>query len=96
MKLNLAATITDLDNQPLMDGGKPITMRKICVDALMTPQQDDNPSGEEKLARYVLAGKLHAGGEVDVTPEDAAKLKTLIGKMYTALVVGRAYELLNG
>jgi len=33
---------------------------------------------------------------MDMSPEDAATLKALIGAMYPPLIVGRTFEILNG
>ena len=73
-----------------------LTLQLATVNALMASDPNDNPSGEEKAKRFTLGMKIHSASEpVDVSAEDVALIKKLIGKVYTPLVVGRAYELLE-
>lgn len=93
MKIDFSKPITDLDGKPVED----LTLRVVALNALMAMLPDEqNLPGDQKVARFALAMRVNAGGEVDVSPEDIALMKTLIGKTYGALAVGRAYEILNG
>lgn len=97
MKIDFDSTINDLNGKPVMQGEKPLDLRDLAVNSLMAVLDDERHlNGDEKMARFTLAMKVKDGGEVDLTPEEVSKLKALIGKCYSALAVGRAYEILNG
>lgn len=99
MKINFDSAITNLDGfSPARDDkGAAITLQAVALTALMAMlPEDQNMQGDEKASRFRLALRIHAGGEQDMAPEDATTLKRLIGRCYGPLVVGRAYELLNG
>jgi hypothetical protein len=77
--------------------GKPVSLKRVAVEALQANLPDEqNMGGEEKLARFQIAKKVAAGGEQDLTPEEVSKIKLLVGRCYGPVVVGRAYEILNG
>lgn len=106
---DFSAKILDLNNKPVIDdtvcpadssGKRPctteVTLGDISVRSLMAIVQDEqNLAGEEKFKRFVLAMKIKDGGEIAVSAEDVALLKKLIGKIYSPLVVGRAFPLLD-
>lgn len=102
MKLDMKSQLVDLSGRGvnIADEGVevPYTLRRICVDALLAvdPRKNDEVSGEEKLRRYLLATALMQEDEPDLKPEDLTLLKRLIGHMYTPLVVGFSFNLLNG
>ena len=97
MLRNFCQDLLDLDGEPLKDpAGVTVTLQNASVNALLANDQNENPDGVEKAKRFALAMKIHNVKEpVDVTAEEIALVKKLIGKVYTALVVGRAYELLE-
>jgi len=106
---DFSAKILDLNGKSFVDdvkcpadqtGKRPCddetTLAVIAMRALLAPYQDEqNLSGEDKFKRFALAMKIKDGGEVPVSAEDIALLKKLIGKLYTPLVVGRAFPLLD-
>jgi len=97
MLRNFNQPILGMDNEPLKDEkGTPILLENIAVNALLAATQDDRADGTEKAKRFTLAMKINNQTEpVDVTAEELVKMKEMIGKVYTALVVGRAYDLLE-
>lgn len=111
MKRNLQTPLHFLDGKPLVEAVKtgtdetgkdiieqrPITLAGIAVNALLAQHEDERAlAGADKVKRYKLAQKIHdAAGEMDVTAEDVALLKTLIGKTYPPLLVGLAWQILE-
>lgn len=111
MKRNLQTALHFLDGKPLVEATKtgtdeagkdiieqrPITLAGIAVNALLAQHEDERAlPGADKVKRYKLAQKIHdAAGEMDVTAEDVALLKTLIGKTYPPLLVGLAWQILE-
>ena len=73
-----------------------LTLKKVCVDSLMNEtQQTVAEKAEEKLDRFRLGLKAGEGGEIQLTPEDQVLLKKCITRSCGALVVGRAFALID-
>jgi hypothetical protein len=73
-------------------------------DALLTAldgvyEDEKGLTGEKKLERHLLAERIYkaykAKEEVSLKSEEIILLKTLVGKAYSVLIVGRVYELLE-
>jgi len=93
MKRDFSQTLSAL-GQPLPEPAH--TLGAVCVAALLGAYADEQSlSGEEKFRRYQLAGRIHAGGIQDVSAEEVAQLKKLIGKNWPPAVLGPAYEALE-
>lgn len=95
MKIDFGTVLNDLEGNPIRDGEGVVTLRHICVNALFAIYNDEpGLSGTDKAKRYKLAMRLKP--EVcEVSAEEVTTLKTLVGKAYAPLVVGRAYEVLD-
>jgi len=93
MSLNFDHVFTDLDGSALQESGEDLTMRMVCVNALTHAAGGD---GDEKVKRWQLAKRLFPGGTQSITPEEAVLLKQLIGARFPPVIVGNAFELLNG
>lgn len=98
MKINFDSTLKHIDGKDLtIKEGVGLTLKAACIESLMQiTDSDRNASGEVKFKRYELAVKVSAGGEVEITPEEATMLKERVGEVYGPAVVGPAYKLLNG
>jgi len=99
MKITLTNTAyQDFAGEELTDEfGKPLTLKHIIIRALLTQQQNDPSTGEEKYHRYKLAENISsAANEIELTTEDAALIKKLIGKLFVPIIVGRAYDDIEG
>lgn len=81
--------------QPTGTRKKNLTLRSVCVGALMgITDSDKNMTGAEKNKRFLLALKLQ-DDTVELQAEDIVLLKERIGLMYNTLVTGRAWQLLE-
>lgn len=103
MEINLKETFKTLDGTevpevPNNPDGKKMDLKGVCAAALLnTTDQDKNVSGAEKAKRYLLAQEIHNAKDVlEIESENITLLKKLIGNMYTPLIVGQAYEMLEG
>lgn len=96
MTVNMDAVLKTLNGEPLIDAGKPVTLKDVCVNALLAQQDGEVVDAKEKFARYELALKVNKGGDVEVTAEEITKIKDLTGKIYPTLVVGQVFYLLEG
>jgi hypothetical protein len=96
MKVNFDKQLVDLDGTIIPDAkGNPAILRGISVDALLAAFNDEqNIAGEEKLKRYILAEKIYKK-EDDLSVEELALLKKLIGKAYTPLIVGQSWKIIE-
>lgn len=72
-----------------------MTLAHASTEALLAYSED---SGTAKFEAYEIARKIkEAGdGELEITPEDAGKIKDKIARIYSPAVVGPAFVLLNG
>lgn len=102
MKRNLNIVLKTLDGEPLKEDNngtvRDVLLSRLAVNALLVNYPDEQSlSGEEKVKRFKLAQQINdADGDVEITAEQVALLKSLIAKGYTPLVVGQAYEILEG
>ena len=99
MKIDFTTPIQTLDGKPILNnpGNQPATLKTITTDALLASFEDEkNITGEEKLKRYLLATRIYANPQnIDLTVEETALIKKLIGKGFGPLIVGQAYEIIE-
>lgn len=98
MKIDFSKPILDLDDRPVPDevGEGVLTLAKCAERALTFPHQKDQElPGDKKVGRAVLAQLIHKNPVQDLTAEQVAEVKDLINRMYSAIVVMRAYEILD-
>lgn len=99
MKIDFSTPLTDLYDKPLkLDETTDLTLGTAACEALLsTYQGEDSLSGNEKADRWAIAITIkRSSGIVDVTSENIIKIKDLIGKRFPAMVVGQAFEILEG
>ena len=104
MKINFSTQLLDVFGKPMMANGPedgtpaPLTLGSASIQALLATFPDEQHlSGVKKAERFVLASKLAGATDapLDITLEQTAELKSVIGKAWGPAVVGRAYELLD-
>ena len=97
MQLNFNVQLVSFDG-PLVEAGKPITLKQMAILALSVAIPDEQGvGGDEKFKRYQLADRISQSTEaVEVTAEEIAKIKMLLGKGWGAMIVGPSYMLLEG
>jgi hypothetical protein len=71
-----------------------MTLAVVATTVLLNERADERITAADKLRRFALAQAVHNAGEVDVSIEDIALLRSIIGESCAPLLVGRAYELL--
>jgi len=87
--------LKDLEGNTLLDKEKPVTLKSVCVQALMAVDTKEEVNGEEKYKRYQLTQKIGEKEEVDLSTEEISKIKQLIGKSFVTLVVGQSWDMLE-
>lgn len=103
--LDLTKEIVRLDGKPFEDqAGKPVqtTIGDILQKSLVGQYPDEMGaggapplSGEEKFKRWQLAARISGAKSIDLSAEETALLKKLVGKAYAVEVVGPAFILLD-
>lgn len=99
MKLNVTTVLKNINGDDLIEPNakgeaEPVTVRKVIINALMTPEQKD--TGVQKVEKYSLAMDIQKQDEIELTPEQIVLLKEAIGKPYGPVVVGPVSMLLDG
>lgn len=97
MKINFNEALTNLDGSEIKGvDGKVFTLRIAACNAL-SAVFDDEPqlSGEEKARRGLTAMRVYSNPDVDLSVEDIAIIKKLIGKAYAPLIVAKAWGILE-
>jgi hypothetical protein len=92
MKINLKQTLEDLDGNEITESGKKIDAGYAIRQALLA--KSDTDKADDKIKKYELAKRCIAD-EVDLKAEDIALIKKTVGDLYTPLVVGRVYEIID-
>ncbi len=88
--------INVITGEPLTDENKKeLTLQSVTCNALFANIEDDKADGEEKLKRWELATRIIKNQKLELTVEEVTKIKEMIGKAYTAIVVGPAFQLLD-
>lgn len=92
MKIDFGKMIMDIKDRPIQRDGKPVTLLDVCQEALIASYQDEqNLPSADKVKRFKLAMKLN-GAEPDLELEELALIKTLVGKGFGPMIVGRVYS----
>jgi hypothetical protein len=102
MKINFSQALFDFRTGERMtrevngSAASPLTLGFCCSEALVMPDgEKGNP--DRKVSDLILAMKVFAGDEVEITPEEASRLKEKIAAAYpSALVAGQCCQMLNG
>ena len=73
-----------------------MTLKDVIVNSLLGEFEGEKLTGEQKLERYKLAMMVQgAKAEVDLNSKDMVLVKDLIGKSWSPLISGQAWELIE-
>lgn len=95
MKIDFSQVLKQLDGSNILaDAGEPLTLGRLCTVALVN---DETGDGGAKERRFRMAQKLFVCGEHELTSEDVAWLKEIIGRVITSTIhAGQARIMLEG
>ena len=99
MVVFLGKIFTDMNDEELkLPNGNVATLRSIAIEGLLAVFQDESGlTGDEKLKRWELAMKVKNAVEpAEFTVEEVGLMKKLIGKAFSAIIVGQAWKMLEG
>ena len=73
-----------------------LTLKDVCINAVLNPGKDDTE--KQKYEAYELFVKIRdcKTAELDLTTEEVVKIKKKIGLIYMPLIMGQAWEILEG
>lgn len=98
MLIDFKKVILDLRGDPIkLPDGAELRLLTVCQESLLASFSDEQGvPATEKVKRFELALKIgETALPVEITIEEAAEIKKLVGKAYGSLVVGRAFALLE-
>lgn len=104
MKINFSTQLLDVFGKPTLSAepgaGKPVelTLGGACIQALIATFPDEQHlPGAKKAERFVLATKIAGSNDkpLDLSTEQVAALKEVVGKAWGTAVVGPAFALLD-
>lgn len=97
MKRDFSVVLVQLDGDAFVDAkGNPLTLGSLASQVLGTKYQGEQDlPGDAQYKRFLLAERVHAGGEQDVTAEDVALIKGLVAKACEPRLLGPAYRALE-
>ena len=98
MIYDLSHPITDRTGRGVADASGPVTLATAIISALdnVTPA-NERTAGVEKMRRYRLGCRILSDPvRVDLTLEEAALCKSLVGEGYGPLIVGQVWSALEG
>lgn len=109
MKISVTQQLMELDGTPMITGKvvcqtcgqavsepEPMTVRLAAVRALSVTFRDEpSVQGEERVKRFHLAFKITDEDEPNLTIEEIALIKKLVGKMGPNVVAGRMWAILD-
>jgi len=95
MKVNFKEPILGLDGNPIPDNntGGDLTLGMVCSRSLIASDVED---ADEKMKRGSLAIKIYDSEEpMALKVEEVSLLKEVVSKMWSPLIVARAFPLLD-
>jgi hypothetical protein len=98
MTIYLNTKLFDVDGKEIIpSGGKPMTLRDVIFNSILVPLSDKEEE-KKKFEKYEIYKKIKdaKGGEVDLESQEIATIKTCIGQLQPPLVMGQAWEMLEG
>ena len=94
MKLDLSKPVLDINGNEIKDGDGVLTFAAIFRSILINDKEDENKSPDDKFGDFKLALKMEPK-DVDFSLEELTRIKTLVSKLPSTLIVGRVYEFIE-
>ncbi len=98
MKVKVNQELKDVNDLPIkkLEGGN-LTLKDVIITSVLSPIQGDDQ--KVKFDKYEIYKKVkvdYVGGEVELTAEEIALIKKCIGQLQPPLILGQAFEMLEG
>ena len=109
MKLDVTRQLENLDGSPLIQPGtrcttcghvtdpEPVTLRGVLTTSLITQTREQKQvTGDEKAKRWALAIRIEQQDAPELTLEEMALVKRLVGEIQPTLTAGQVWAMLEG
>ncbi|KKN29313.1 hypothetical protein LCGC14_0845230 [marine sediment metagenome] len=96
MKIDISKLLKGLDGKPLVNQEEELTLGNVMGTALLMVYTDEQIGGDVKYKRHQIAQRLYGQKTIELSIEEIALIKDLIGKAYGPTVVGPAFDMLEG
>lgn len=73
----------------------PITLRQVCVNALLAQLQGDTSDWKEKRERWKLADRIGSEDSPELGAKEIVKIQELLSKAYGTTICGAAGQFLG-
>ena len=95
MKIKMNQNLVGIDGKIIPTADKPaLTLKDVCIGSLLTPVQEDKE--KEKFEKYEIYKKINTNDkEVELTIENLAVIKKVVGIFQPPLIMGQCFELLE-
>ncbi len=97
MKIDLTQKIMRIDDKTFTNPETNVdyTLKDVVIEAVLAPKEKED--NKKKYEKYELYLKLKAVTKfVELTTDEISEIKKLIGEVKSALVMGQAWDLLEG
>jgi len=96
MKIKINTALIGANNEELKgEKGRTLTVKDVCVNSLLIPQQSDNE--KTKWEKYEIYRKIKdSKDDVELKTEELLVLKKAIGATQPTLIMGQVWELIEG
>lgn len=96
MKIDFSKPLLDMEDKPLSDNGRPVTLYSVSRTALFAAQKDGQMDIGKAEKCWELYSKLNLLVPVDLKAEEIVLLKERIAAIYLAPgITGQAAHMLN-
>ena len=99
MKYDVTAQVIGFTGEPLKETNKEdspaITLRALLQIALVNADQSEYKTGEQKFKLYQLLNKIYTHDILEVSAEEVATLKNVVGRVFGVTTVGAVYTVLE-
>lgn len=92
MTIDFSKTVLDLYGKPV---GEEMTIGTCCIAALTHLYQGEDADAALKVKRFKIAVKISGDMTLSLSADDVSAIKTVVGKYWNPLVVGRVFEAID-
>ena len=95
MKIKINEQLKDINGQDIKIPSGVMTVKSVAIESLLFPKEKDTV--KEKMEKYELYKKLRdcKKDEIELTVEEIAKLKAIIGETKPPVVMGQVWDILE-
>ena len=97
MKIDLTQKMMRIDDKPFTNPETNVdyTLKDVVIEAILAPEQKED--NKKKYSKYELYLKIKAVTKsVELTTDEISEIKRLIGEVKPALIMGQAWNMLEG